>query len=341
MNDRTSLIVHIGHGKTGSTSIQHTLLQNRDALIGQGVCYLGRMLEDCETPDPKPWQHPDGAVRLLHQMEDDDAAEEIRNVLNTELERLNAIGVHTAIWSNEALFARRNGVAKAIVALRDQGISVRVIVYLRRHDKWAKSAYAQWGIRHKSYEGPVKTFANWIAERPVHFADNLEFWDQNSGRDLVVRNFDATPDVVSDFLSLAGTENIDPVHAYETPPPETLIAWAVHNSRTNSEVQPDRFARLLNASHLLGQSARHLPEPSELIPSTKDLAAVLAQSMSDLGRVNAIFKNHNVVGFDANDPATGSTPPTQWEMMQFMMAMIFSLQEQVLRLKRRLDEFEN
>ena len=33
------LILHIGTTKTGSTSIQHVLAQNRDALLAQGVLY--------------------------------------------------------------------------------------------------------------------------------------------------------------------------------------------------------------------------------------------------------------------------------------------------------------
>ena len=120
MSQPISLLVHIGHGKTGSTSIQQTLLKNRDAMLERGIAYLGRMLEHCETSEPKEWQHADGAVRLLHQMPADTAGQEIYSVLTEELDRLKTIGVHTAIWSNEAFFARREAVCDALEKLRER-----------------------------------------------------------------------------------------------------------------------------------------------------------------------------------------------------------------------------
>ena len=184
------------------------------------------------------------------------------------------------------------------------------------------------------------SFADWIKARPVHFADNLEFWDQQFGPDLLVRNFETTPDVVGDVLALLGVEDIEPIRAYETPPVATLIAWAVHNSRAETEVQPDRFARLLNASGMLAGPLQILPGIAGLVPDSAALALVLADSQADIARINRLLVARDEPTFDLANPATGSTIPTDWEMMQFMMAMVFSLQEQVLRLRRRLDELE-
>jgi hypothetical protein len=341
MSQPISLLVHIGHGKTGSTSIQQTLLKNRDALLERGVAYLGRMLEHCETSEPKEWQHADGAVRLLHQMPADTAGQEIYSVLTEELDRLKTIGVHTAIWSNEAFFARREAVCDALEKLREDGVAVTIIVYLRRHDKWAKSAYAQWGIRHKSYEGPVKSFQEWIKLRPVHFADNLEFWDQHFGSDLLVRNFDETPDVVADFFEKSGITDIDAIRAYETPSPQALMAWAVHNSRTEKEVQPDAFGRLLRPSRLFWEPAKLLDAKETYCPTEDELDQILSECAPDLERINKIFAAHGEPVFDTKDKAKASPVPDDWEMIQYMMVMVFSLQEQVLRLKRRIDELEN
>ena len=340
MTGMTTLIVHIGQGKTGSTAIQRALEAGRERLLEQGVAYLGRMLEYCGTSDPRAWQTPDGAVGLLHRMDHTRAEAEIGRVLGAELARLSARGIHTAIWSNEALFARHHGAAPALAALRGEGHPVKAVAYLRRHDRWAKSAYAQWGIRHKSYSGPVMPFADWVAARPVRFAEPLGVWNGAMGADLILRNFDDVDDVVADFAALAGIAGLDPIRSYETPPPAVLIAWALYNSLRDDEVTPDRFARLLNATGLLAGPPPALPEARDLLPSDADLAAVLQASAEDIAKVNTLLAERGVAPFDSAAPANGVTPPDDWEMMQLMMAMVFSLQDQVLRLRRRLNELE-
>lgn len=50
------LIVHIGNGKTGSSSIQETLLAGRQALADQGVVDLGLMLEHGQNAVCPAWQ---------------------------------------------------------------------------------------------------------------------------------------------------------------------------------------------------------------------------------------------------------------------------------------------
>ena len=47
----TTLTIHVGFGKTGSSSIQKTLQENKLELQAQNVRYLGYMLEDCAATD--------------------------------------------------------------------------------------------------------------------------------------------------------------------------------------------------------------------------------------------------------------------------------------------------
>lgn len=334
------LIVHIGHGKTGSTSIQRTLERSRDPLAENGTAYLGRMLECAEVANPRPWQNEDGAELLLHRMSDDAVADEVTEVLSEALQTLGDAGMVRAVWSNEALFARRRGVGRALSRLVEAGTEVSVVLYLRRHDRWAKSAYAQWGIRHKSYPGPVLSFDDWIKANPVRFAHMLEFWDNTHGSRLMLRNFDRTADVVADFLEITGIGGAEPVRVHETPSSRDLLSWAVYNSREAGEVTPERYARLLNAAARPGAVPPDAPPPKDLFPSTASLAAVLEDARDDLASVNAVFERLGVDGFSGDDPVSGMKPPGDWDVLQHLMSTILSCQEQILQLRRRVSELE-
>jgi len=341
MSTGVRLLVHIGQGKTGSTSVQRTLEASRDALVAQGIHDFGRMLEHCDTSPPKSWQHADGAVELLHRMDDDRAADEIFDVLSAALDSLDGTGARLSIWSNEALFERRRGVLSALARLRAAGRHVDALVYLRRHDNWARSAYAQWGIRHKSYEGPVMPFRDWIAKRPVHYAGTLEDWNTALGDDLAVRNFETVEDVVGDVLERIGATGITPARLYETPRMDKLVAWAVNNSRSAGEVQPDRFARLLHNAKMAETDAPQLPDPAALLPGADDLRAVREGAAADIARVNAVLSEKGEPPFDDAPGRAPPAPPDTWQLLQFVMDMVFSQQEQIIRLRRRIEDLES
>ena len=336
----TELVVHIGHGKAGSTSIQRTLDHAQTELRAQGIAYLGRTLEHCTAREPFSWQTPEGAARLLHAMPPDLAAAEIVEVLSAELSHLRGAGIERAIWSNEALFARHEPAIAGLTALRDAGHTVRVALYLRRHDHWAKSAYFQWGIRHKSYKGPVMGFEDWVAARPVGFAGPLGRWQEAFGQDLDLRNFHAVGDVVADFLRIAGARDIATITAYETPSPRVLAAWALYNSLSEEEQTPDRFARVLNALGFLGAEPT-APDLDALFPSSEDLERILDAAADDVDAVNAAFREKGVADFTDVPAPRGAAAPGQAELMAMTMQMVFRLQEQVLRLKRQVRDLED
>src|SRR5690606_31413953 len=240
----------------------------------------------------------------------------------------------------EALFHRRAAAAAALGHLRDSGVPLTLVVYLRRHDRRARSAYAQWGIRDKTYAGPVKGFRDWITENPVAYSHVLSFWEGRFGDALNPRNYDAIEDVVPDFLALAGVEGLAGQRRFQTPPSPVLLAWAVNNSRTADPVGFGDFQRLLAASGLDQAPADGvLPSPADLLPADDDLAAVLAGAAADLAAVNAALERHGQPAFDGA-PAKGMEPPDDWQMLQLTLAMVLSLQRQVLNLRRRIAELE-
>lgn len=337
---KTKLVVHIGQGKTGSTAIQTALRSNQDALLAQGVHYLGHLLENAQNVPKLPWQHVVGSEMLLHQMPEDVAKADIIAVLTEELTRLSDLGAPFAIWSNEALFERRFAVGPALATLREAGWPVQVVLYIRRHDGWAQSAYAQWGIKHKAYSGPVKPFREWIADRPVRLGNRLDFWDGLLDDDLEIINFNEITDAAGDFFARLGIEDIQTHRAYETPSAEVLAAWAVYNSRFEQPMAPESFMRFLNAANLLHQPAPKVPCPSDLLPTTEDLAAVLEDAAEDIGETNAYLADRGQPIFDTSEAIKAKQPPTEWDTTKLLLAMLSSQQEQLTRLRKRVDKLQ-
>ena len=334
------LIVHIGNGKTGTTSIQNSLDRFNDELTKSGVRYLGRMLENAPSETPKDWQTPDGAELLLHQMPADQVCADLAEVLLDCLDRLKEAEINTAVWSNEALFARHFGVIDALKTVQDHGVEVRIVLYLRRHDKWAKSAYAQWGIRHKSYQGGIKSFAEWVAERPVRFAPNLETWNAAFKEKLDLRNFDEIADVSADFFEILGLRDLDHSRVYQTPSLEQLTAHAIFNNGFPGVVYPDRFGALMRSNAVADLNKSTSDRLQNLLPKTAELEKLLEDCAEDRRIVDAVFAEKHQPQFSEIPAKTGDITPDIWAFVVHLMTMNFDLLDRIGQLERRLNELE-
>ena len=90
-----NIILHIGAGKTGTTSIQSALEKETKLLTEQGFKYLGLMLENCY--DKKYiWQnkHQD-----FHQVmtQNHQIKEELYEILNLTIDNAKKENIHTLI----------------------------------------------------------------------------------------------------------------------------------------------------------------------------------------------------------------------------------------------------
>lgn len=332
------LIVHIGNGKTGTTSIQNSLNDYQSDLNAAGFYYLGRTLEHGLNDQPANWQSPNGAELLLHQMPEDQVEGEVLKVLRSSLERLKDREYHTAIWSNEALFARHFGVIPALRKLQTEGVDVQIVLYLRRHDKWAKSAYAQWGIRHKSYQGPVLGFKDWLAKRPVRFGPNLRVWNDAFGVQLNLRNFDEISDVSEDFFTQLGLPGQEHARVYETPSVDALIAQALFNDRFPGVVYPDQYRAALRTSGLKPPSKAGAEKFQTLLPTAQDLNDALNGARSDLDFVNDVLRQKGQPVFSTDPVTKGAGQADPWTLLVFLMQSNFTLAEQVARLEKEITE---
>lgn len=137
------VVLHLGMGKTGSSTIQAFLRHNAPVLRTAGLVAFGPgQIQPCPHLDLQD------TTRFLDALQ----------ALRRQVRDLGADGV---IWSLEGLGTRQFLADPARLAALVRELpadDVRIVIYLRRQDTFAASAYLQWNVVHKSYPGPVQPF---------------------------------------------------------------------------------------------------------------------------------------------------------------------------------------
>lgn len=334
------LIVHIGHGKTGSSSIQETLLAGRQALADQGVCYLGLMLEHGARATRPDWQHRGGSDAYFAPNRDPDAANsELFDILDDILTRLDDQNVPRAIWSNEWLVPRSAMVLPALQRVAARGHEVVIQCYIRRHDRWIASAYAQWALKHKANPGPVRSFAEWLPrfhQGIMSFARDLQPWDQAFGDALKVYNFDAAGDVVSHFLDRNDLVGLQPLSDNVAPSRATMAAQAVFNSRKAGPVRPAAYDTVRSVLRFEEAVPPILPPLDQMLPDADALASIVRDHADDIARINTLLARSGEPDLDFSRVAPLPGHPPAWEMDQYLLRLIFGLTDEVQALRRQV-----
>ena len=239
------LIFHIGAGKTGTSSIQASLNEARQQLNEEGYDYWGLMLEFAPVILYQ-WQKASASKEFL-SLDPQTATEQVTNVLSQSISSAQASGIHTAEW----FFGRHSSVIPALKALEEAGVEIQTVAYVRRHDAWAKSAYVQWGLKHKTYRGPLIPFKDYIKKRPVAFAGTLRPWLEAFPDTFLLRNFDEAGNVVDDFRTTLGiTAELPDVRTNESPSPEELFFRSLYNNTVRDEAPPVNFDRLFQTNQI-------------------------------------------------------------------------------------------
>ncbi|MBD8507583.1 hypothetical protein HT102_13935 [Hoyosella sp. G463] len=201
----TVVYLHIGTDKTGTTAIQQALSQSARALREHGILYprTGRvghahyLLSSALgfTSAPKR-STPTIRARIPA----------LQQKLANEIRRSRAA---TVIISSEMFVNEQDpALARELLAPFD----TRIIVYLRRHDKWWESAYRESVKRLPGppWESSAESFIDFHQRRNSTRADYrhlISRWaDQFGTAALIVRPFERQqnqPDIVADFLRAA------------------------------------------------------------------------------------------------------------------------------------------
>ncbi|QNE31008.1 hypothetical protein F1C10_02910 [Sphingomonas sp. NBWT7] len=337
---RRRLVIHAGLGKSGSSAIQKYCRENSAALRDHGAAYLGMFLErGAASP------HDFASSAALEDALSRDAAIEDRLVSLLQ-EKIEARpGVQTFIWSQIAL-ARHAGVVGRVVERLRPVCDAEVILYFRHQASWLVSAYLQWGVKHKTYPGPLRAFAEWLplAEaRGGGYRAVIEAWLRAIGAErLHLRSYDQTPDVVADFLAVTGLGSVpqggDATRHYETPDPALMTLFRLYQGQADGEALPDPLQRALSDNKVATRRYRDV-DPRSTLPRGAEWSRFVA-SFAD---TNAALAND--FGLQLVPPQTGPAPdavtPAPAAAIAPLLDLIIAMNRRIGVLERRLKRQED
>ena len=319
---RQRLVVHIGPGKTGSSAIQASLRHSRSQLERHGVEYWGWTL-DFAPVQAYRWQHADPPYQFLREADWKAFSRQFVDVVIRSLARRS--GVHTAIVSNEYFHEVFEDLIPLLKEVEIAGVEVVVVAYVRRHPAYAQSAYAQWALKHKAAPGRVVPFDANPGHFARRFADKLLPFDEAFGPHFLLRNFDATEDVVGDFLQAVGLDHLDVRRVYENarPSAEEELLRAFFNDRQPGRVLPEAFDDFVDPEHVdFGFDIQEWF--FGLLPSQSDLDAISETMSDDRARLNALLRVRGQPELSADSTKASSGVIDTDRMLGIVVQILYS-----------------
>lgn len=205
------IIIHIGAGKTGTSSLQQYLKNNLDALIEEGIMYAGPCFNIFGAD--KGWQRRNLGYGL--------PSDKITKIYLEETKKFIAIckqkKCHTLILCNEAF---SSNIGKLIPYLEKikRNHELSICFYTRKPEDWTRSAYEQWGIRHKVYEGPIISAEQYVSQKPylIMLQTLSTLINEGLQQHLVIRNLDNAGNVIDDFCSVYDLPKYESIRVNES-----------------------------------------------------------------------------------------------------------------------------
>lgn len=244
------LVIHVGSGKTGTSSIQQFLRKNRGRLARLGTL-VPRSPGDGRHVQLGLYLKSDEALRnrLSWKLADFPSADEFRTEFRRRLAaEIAESGLSRVVMSDEGVYASSEAALERLRGLADDlARTLRVVVYLRRQDDFASSRYQQ-----SVKTGCVQTLGDWLEDETTWLYDYAACLER-FGRvlapvDLVVRRFERDAfsggSLLQDFVDAVGidarVEDLAPV-----------------NSRNQSlDAESVEFLRLLNLHRVEAEGER-------------------------------------------------------------------------------------
>ena len=250
LDQRLDLVLHIGSGKTGTSSLQRWLRHNRDVLARHGVLFpsslgprrhvwFGLFIRpDEDLVDARPY-------RAQGYPSPQEFRRGVQQQLFTEINRTAPAQV---LISDEALYGSNLGSLERLRAFTDRHVRrLRLVCYLRRQDDHLVSRYQQ-----VVKVGEVRTLGEYAAQlghtKTYDYATRLDTWARMMEPDaFVVRRFERgdffNDSLYADFLDATALDvSLDELAGVRTQN-ESLDAESVE------------FLRLLNLHRVTTEGA--------------------------------------------------------------------------------------
>ncbi len=210
-----TLYLHIGTPKTATSTIQHFLEGNRQALLKNGYCYMDTV---CHFDGVKDNRNAHFLINVIYDENGMRNNEEEDRITRKGLDMLAECFSHSpnVILSDEGIWWRvaadkRNVLGTIKQHAEKEGYQVKIIVYLRRQDTFFVSHWNQRIKRGNSTED-WDTYLKKAMECPPVYLDYLHTLDSISSlfgkENVIVRRFEPEHfyhgSIIEDFLQTAG-----------------------------------------------------------------------------------------------------------------------------------------
>ncbi len=318
------LILHIGLSKTGSSSIQRVMAEQRAALLAQGVYFPTSpgwanhaLLPAACVTDPKilwgyhpgTWEGLAPAARIA-RFDDEFAAE--MAALPADAQRV----VMTAEQLGGVL-RQPDEVARLGEMLAPFFAPIQVVVYLRRQDEHATSAYSEI-LRGGVMREPGLPDGGIERHPEYDYGGLLDRWAAVFGDDAIVarvfsRDRLRDGDVVADFLALTGMRlaSLDENAKRQSNPSVNLGGQALllAAGRRFASRAPDDLWRDTPAWRRLAQTITEAMPGRGWRPTQAEARAFLARFAETNERARARFFPQSIRLFEERFDDLPSTPP--------------------------------
>ena len=171
-----TIYIHIGIGKTGTSSVQEFFFNNREEFARQGVYY----------PLTGIAEYAHHGLALFQSPEMPEGVEALYKNLKREISLSSANSVF--ISSEQFCFLKKPYVSKVKEMFSE--FPVKIIFYVRDQCKLIESTYLEWQKAGLDYKGSIENFYN-QEKKAFDFTLRLQFWIEEFGAEnIVVRVYD-------------------------------------------------------------------------------------------------------------------------------------------------------
>jgi len=190
------IILHIGFGKTGTSSIQHMLYTGRNILEEQGILY----------PFTKTGEKAHHSYVTPHWLGKKGIAKKSRDLIEETLKNLNKSNCDTLVLSSELLCYASEAYVAELSDIFD-GYNIEIIFYIREQSKLIESTFLQHVKEGREHWGSLEKFLKYSINS-FNFMTRITPWACVFGHNSIkARVFDKRiigNDVCKDFLHIVG-----------------------------------------------------------------------------------------------------------------------------------------
>lgn len=194
------LILHPGHGKCGSSSIQQWIGGNISNLLSEGISVPGRSLELLRKPSD--FNVSSFYLKDIILSNEQERFEQTLNKFINDAEKIS----QTVLWSDEFLSDPRviSGPFSIHKILKERFEEVQLIYFIRRQDDFVMSGWQQW--RHKKGLSLEEECLACIKSNTPDYHRNINHFESiYSQQSIKVRPFDKkyflNQDLIQEFCS--------------------------------------------------------------------------------------------------------------------------------------------